>query len=132
MKITEKIRGLIGRLRGPVSATANDRKRRTQPLPLYIGSAPARDGLPKPTPLNLRRFAETPVARKAINTVKELKTQMRWLVGNGNAGCVHELSERVEQHEKFIQRAGGIGAALAAAITLIHIGIDYLRLHFSR
>jgi phage portal protein BeeE len=80
MKITETIRGLIGRMRGPVSATDNLRQRRTQPLPLYIGSAPARDGLPKPTPLNLRRFAETPVARKAINTVKDRIAGMKWRV----------------------------------------------------
>ena len=27
--------------------------------------------MPKPTPANLRRFAETPIARKAINTIKD-------------------------------------------------------------
>lgn len=62
----------------------------------------------------------------------ELKAQMRWLVGNGNAGCVHELAERVERHEKFIQRAGGIGTALAGLLTLVHVAIDYLRIHLSR
>ena len=38
------------------------------------------DVLPKPTPYNLRRFAETPIARKAINTVKDRVAGMRWRV----------------------------------------------------
>jgi phage portal protein BeeE len=93
MKITEKIRGLIGRMRGPVSATANDRKSRTQPLPLYIGSAPARDGLPKPTPLNLRRFAETPVARKAINTIKDRVAGMSWRIQPRHGRKLEEIED---------------------------------------
>jgi len=36
--------------------------------------------LPKPTPANLRRFAETPVARKAINTIKDRVAGMNWRV----------------------------------------------------
>jgi phage portal protein BeeE len=79
MNIKETMRGLMGRKSGRVSANTKD-KRRTQPLPLYIGSAPVRDGLPKPTALNLRRFAETPVARKAINTVKDRIAGMKWRV----------------------------------------------------
>src|SRR4051812_14934736 len=80
MNIKESFRGALRRMRGPVSVTNNSKLRRTQPLPLYIGSAPARDGMPKPTPANLRRFAETPVARKAINTVKDRIAGMKWRV----------------------------------------------------
>lgn len=40
----------------------------------------ARQPLPKPTPANLRRFAETPVARKAINTIKDQIAGMCWRV----------------------------------------------------
>lgn len=36
--------------------------------------------LPKPTPYLLRRFSETPVARKAINTIKDRIAGMRWRV----------------------------------------------------
>lgn len=74
----------------------------------------------------------TDFEKTVLADLSELKAHMRWLVGNGNAGCVHELAERVERHEKFIQRAGGIGAAFAGLITLIHVAIDYLRLHLSR
>jgi phage portal protein BeeE len=75
MNIRNSLRGLR-RLLG----TRAPEKRRTQPLPLYIGSAPARDGLPKPTPANLRRFAETPVARRAINTIKDRIAGMKWRI----------------------------------------------------
>src|SRR4051812_12848297 len=80
MNIKESFRGALRRMRGPVSVTNNSKLRRTQPLPLYIGSAPARDGMPKATPANLRRFAETPVARKAINTIKDRIAGMRWRI----------------------------------------------------
>jgi Phage portal protein len=38
------------------------------------------EGLPKATPVNLRKMAETPVARKAINTIKDRIACMRWEV----------------------------------------------------
>ena len=34
----------------------------------------------KPTPANLRRFAETPVARRAINVIKDRIAGMRWRI----------------------------------------------------
>ena len=36
--------------------------------------------MPKPTPANLRRFAETPVVRRAINVVKDKIASMDWQV----------------------------------------------------
>ncbi len=36
--------------------------------------------LPKPTPVNLRRFAETPVVRRAINVIKDRIASMDWQV----------------------------------------------------
>jgi HK97 family phage portal protein len=36
--------------------------------------------LPKPTPANLRRFAETPVVRRAINVIKDRIASMDWQV----------------------------------------------------
>ena len=36
--------------------------------------------LPKPTPTNLRRFAETPVVRRAINAIKDRIAAMDWQV----------------------------------------------------
>ncbi len=36
--------------------------------------------LPKPTPMNLRRFAETPIVRRAINVIKDRIAAMDWQV----------------------------------------------------
>ncbi len=36
--------------------------------------------VPKPTPANLRRFAETPVARRAVNVIKDRIVGMRWRI----------------------------------------------------
>jgi HK97 family phage portal protein len=43
--------------------------------------------LPKPTPMNLRRFAETPVVRRAINVIKDRIAAMDWQV-RVRRGCV--------------------------------------------
>ena len=74
----------------------------------------------------------TDFEQTVLADLAELKAHMRYLVGNGNAGRVHELAERIARHERYIQRMGGIGAALAGLLTLLHIGVDYLRLHLSR
>ncbi len=58
--------------------------RRTVPLPsILTPGAPtlSRAGvMPKPTPANLRRFAEMPIARKAINTIKDRIAGMQWRI----------------------------------------------------
>ena len=56
-------------------------RRRTVPLPSILNTyGPRVEALPKPTPMNLRRFSETPVARRAINTIKDRIAGMRWRV----------------------------------------------------
>jgi len=78
MNITEKLRGAVRRIAGVSSTTA---KRRTLPLPSILTTyGPRADSMPKPTPVNLRRFSETPVARKAINTIKDRIAGMRWRI----------------------------------------------------
>ena len=63
---------------------ANETARRTVPLPsILTQGAPTlmRAGvMPKPTPANLRRFAEMPIARKAINTIKDRVAGMKWCI----------------------------------------------------
>ncbi len=50
-------------------------------LPSILGPYSAVTGLlPKPTPANLRRFAETPVVRRAINLIKDRIASMDWQV----------------------------------------------------
>jgi len=55
--------------------------RRTLALPAILSPIqfPGRL-LPKPTPVNLRRFAETPLVRRAINVIKDRIAAMDWQV----------------------------------------------------
>jgi phage portal protein BeeE len=44
------------------------------------GASAAYAPLPKRSPINLRRFAETPVARRAINVIKDRIAGMKWRI----------------------------------------------------
>jgi HK97 family phage portal protein len=96
MKIPVPFRAALRRLRTPAPAalSATDAARRTRPLPSIITHASRPEALPKPTPANLRRFAETPVARKAINTIKDRVAGMRWRVQPKN-GAPIDNADRV-------------------------------------
>jgi hypothetical protein len=81
MKITETLRGAMRRIAGVSLASATATKRRTVGLPSILNTyGPRADAFPKATPMNLRRFSETPVARKAINTIKDRIAGMRWRI----------------------------------------------------
>ncbi len=71
----------------------------------------------------------TEFERRVLEDLSELRTQMHSLVGDGNAGRIKQLEDKVERHEAFVQRAGGLGAAIAAIVTMIHLTIDYMRVH---
>ena len=63
-------------------ATKGERKTAMLPSilsPLSQGRA-GQNATPKPTPANLRKFAETPVARRAINVVKDKIASMDWKI----------------------------------------------------
>jgi HK97 family phage portal protein len=84
VKVREQLRDLWrqakGGSRGSLEAAA-EAGRRTLALPSILG--PVRQPgnlLPKPTPVNLRRFAETPVVRRAINVIKDRVSAMDWQV----------------------------------------------------
>jgi HK97 family phage portal protein len=98
MKISEVVRGAWRRMAGVSSAngfrasianllagTPTDiqlaRRRRTSALPsIFNAYGPLNDAMPKPTPYNLRRFSEIPIARRAINCIKDRIAGMRWRV----------------------------------------------------
>jgi Phage portal protein len=65
----------------PTSDEQLTKRRRTSALPSIFNSyGPLSDAMPKPTPYNLRRFSETPIARRAINCIKDRIAGMRWRV----------------------------------------------------
>src|SRR2546423_3441060 len=87
----------IDKLRGALRRIAGTRTpRRTLPLPSILNSYGSRANsaaLPKPTPGNLRRFAETPLARKAINSIKDRVAGMRWRIQPKNGRSLAELPD---------------------------------------
>ena len=84
MKIAETVRGALRRMAGVSAATplqGIEKRRRTSGLPSIFNSyGPLTEAMPKPTPYNLRRFSETPIARRAINCIKDRIAGMRWRV----------------------------------------------------
>ena len=74
-------------------------------------------------------MSSTEFEQRVLSDLAQLKSQMRYLVGHGNSGRVRQMEERLEEHEAVLNRAGGIGAALAAITVIVHLGIDYLRIH---
>jgi phage portal protein BeeE len=100
MNIAEKVRGALRRV-GEVSLRelwsgsvwAGASRRRTAGTGSNLtpfrpwgnsvtpaGGSTANGLVPKPTAANLRRFAETPVARRAINVIKDRIAGMRWRI----------------------------------------------------
>jgi len=53
--------------------------------------------LPKPTPQNLRKFAETPIARRAINIVKDRVAGMAWRIQPKNGRAPSDLPNAAER-----------------------------------
>ncbi len=105
MGVQETVKGLWQRIAG-VDAAAGDAtmgQRKTAMLPSILSpynrsGGSGQNAMPKPTPANLRKFAETPVVRRAINVVKDRIASMDWQirVRRGYApGEVENAAERI-------------------------------------
>ena len=63
------------------AASVDGANRKTVPLPFILGPVrPPHALLPKGSPANLRRFAESPVPRRAINLIKDRIACMDWQI----------------------------------------------------
>ncbi|HET9409416.1 MAG TPA: phage portal protein [Candidatus Sulfotelmatobacter sp.] len=81
MKIAETLRGALRRMAGVSSVRALEKVRRTSALPSIFNTyGTMAEALPKLTSYNLRKFSETPVARRAINCIKDRIAGMRWRI----------------------------------------------------
>jgi len=69
----------------------------------------------------------TDFEKQVLADLTALKVQMHLLLGNGQPGRLREVELRVERHEAFVQRVGGLGVLLGTVLTLIHLGVDYLK-----
>jgi hypothetical protein len=84
-QVVRRGRAAVDSWRGPEMASLAAEAtavRKTEALPAVMGPWRPRSGetLPKPTPANLRKFAETPVPRRAINCIKDRIVAMDWQV----------------------------------------------------
>lgn len=110
MGVGAAVREMWDRVTGVQAAQETERVRKTVSAPL-AGSifAPVRGGaavnaLPKPTAANLRRFAETPAARRAINCIKDKIACMEWrLEAKPDAG--DENAETRAERARALRRA---------------------------
>ena len=107
MNIREKVRGALRRIAGvslgdaiAAGTSAFNDRRQTVALPSVLNTygfsrtgITALNILPKPTPANLRRFSETPVARKAINTIKDRIAGMKWRVQARRGRSLEQLPD---------------------------------------
>jgi HK97 family phage portal protein len=80
-------------------------KRKTLALPSIL--TPYRtpsNALPKPTPVNLRRFAETPLVRRAINVLKDRIASLDWQVRLKRGFSASEVAN-VRERMQILRRA---------------------------
>ena len=110
VKVAEQLReiwrqattGSMGRngqgRRDSVSRVDAEAERKTLAMPAILSPIQFPGKLlPKPTPANLRRFAETPVVRRAINVIKDRIASMDWQVRVRRGVSPHEIDQRGEK-----------------------------------
>jgi len=67
--------------------------------------------LPKPTPSNLRRFAETPVVRRAINVIKDRIASMDWQVRvrrGVKAGDLEHAEKKLQALRRMLEEPNAV------------------------
>jgi len=63
---------------------------------------------------------------QVLGDLRVLKSQMDQLMGIGQPGRLTQIEDRVERHERSVQRVKGGTAAIGAVVTLAHLAIDFL------
>jgi hypothetical protein len=63
---------------------------------------------------------------QVLADLQVLKSQVNQILGVGQPGRIVHLEERVEGHERGLQRLKGFVAASGILLTVAHIAIDYL------
>ena len=68
----------------------------------------------------------TEFENEVLRELSVLKSQMEQLLGIGQPGRLHQLEDRVEAHERSVQRLKGMGAAFAALLTMLHLATAFI------
>ncbi len=103
MGVRAAVKDVWQRLAGVEAASSDAGARKTAMLPAILSpwnpaGRAGQNAMPKPTPANLRKFAETPVVRRAINVVKDKVASMDWQVRvrrGYSAAEVENATERI-------------------------------------
>ena len=64
---------------------------------------------------------------QVLSDLSALKTQMHALIGVGQPGRLTHLEERVERHERTVQRMKGVGGFISVALTAFHVALDMVK-----
>ena len=64
---------------------------------------------------------------QVLADLRVLKCQVEQLLGVGQPGRIAQIEERVERHERSVQRIKGVFAAFGGLLTMIHLAMAYLR-----
>jgi hypothetical protein len=64
---------------------------------------------------------------QVLSDLSALKSQMNALLGVGQPGRLCALEDRVERHERTVQRMKGGGALLGALLSVFHVLGDVVR-----
>ena len=68
----------------------------------------------------------TTFERQVLEELSALKTQMHQLIGIGQPGRLHMLEQRVDSHERSVQRLKGLSGAYGGLLTAVHMLIAYV------
>jgi hypothetical protein len=68
----------------------------------------------------------TDYEQQVLQDLSVLKSQMQQLMGIGQPGRLNILEERVEMHEKSVQRMKGLAAAFGSLLTIAHLAIAWV------
>ncbi len=63
---------------------------------------------------------------QVLQELSVLKAQMQQLMGIGQPGRLHILEERVEMHERSVQRMKGLAGAYGGLLTIVHLAIAWV------
>ena len=63
---------------------------------------------------------------RVLQDLSVLKSQMEQLMGIGQPGRLNMLEERVETHEKSVQRLRGLAGAFGGVLTIVHLAIVWM------
>jgi hypothetical protein len=74
-----------------------------------------------------RRWKMTEFEAQVLADLGVLKSQMEHLLGIGQPGRLAQIEERVDRHERSVQRMKGLFTAIGGLVTLAQIAVDYLR-----